>query len=493
MLQSNRWLRALWRLSVGGIVLLSACKTDTVGNGSKDAGPDIVTVIRLDASPKADVPAPDSAPDSASDRSPGGGDASADVVADAAPARPCKHEFDNPSCWASYDVTRWTDLTQSFNGALFDGKYVNFFNGASDLSLRYDPTKPFGDSKAWSSLYTYGKANYISSGAFDGRYVYLIPASARFNGAGGGTYDDLIARFDPQAASLSDASAWSSINVTDCNGAADLTVPGYLGGAFDGRYMYFAPTNDGNGASGKAMRYDTQATFTDAGAWSWFDMTTVTANAKGFEGIVFDGSYVYFVPSAYMIDLVNGNYTPSGMVMRYDPKGGFADVASWSGFDTATLTPSAAGFSGATFDGRYIYWVPDPDLYKDIIAVRYDTKSDFTNAGSWQAQNLTKSDQGGIGLRDVYFKGATFDGRYVYYAPGDASSVLRYDTQAGFNSASAWTTFPTWTVGAYSDGFRGAAFDGRYVYLVSTGWGPMMQFDAVTPPTLPPGYGASYY
>jgi hypothetical protein len=50
-----------------------------------------------------------------------------------------------------------------------------------------------------------------------------------------------------------------------------------------------------------------------------------------------------------------------------------------------------------------------------------------------------------------------------------------------------------WSVGADTDGFRGATFDGRYVYFVSTGWGPMMQFDAVTPPALPPGYGASYY
>ena len=486
MLQLNRWLRIICWSFTGVITLLPGCKSETTGDGTKDAGADIVT---LDVLLQEDLPVADSAPD----RVPSAGETAPDRGPGTPDAQPCRHELDNPSCWASRQGSK--DVTLSYNGAVFDGKYINFLSASSSSSiLRYDPSKPFEDSKSWSGLDASSRATYVSSGAFDGRYLYLISQSARYNGAGGSTYDDLMARLDTQAASPTAASAWASLDVTKCNGTADVTVPGYVGGTFDGRYMYFAPINDGNGASGKVMRYDAQASFTDASAWSWFDMSIVTTNAKGFQGAVFDGSYVYFVPSAYMIDMVNGDSTPSGIVMRYDPKGVFTDAAAWSYFDTGTLTPSSRGFSGATFDGRYIYLVPDPDLYKDVIAVRYDTKSAFTDGGSWQSYNLSNStSQGGIGLRDVYFKGGTFDGRYVYYSPGDSSTVLRYDSQSGFTSTSAWSTFATAIVGADTQGFRGTTFDGRYVYFVSSGWGPMMRFDAVTPAALPPGYGASYY
>jgi hypothetical protein len=92
----------------------------------------------------------------------------------------------------------------------------------------------------------------------------------------------------------------------------------------------------------------------------------------------------------------------------------------------------------------------------------------------------------------MYFSGASFDGRYVYFVPGDGTVLLRYDTQADFSLVSAWASVGMWAVGA-SSGFRGAAFDGRYLYLVPRDWGAIMRFDAVSPAALPPGYGASFY
>jgi hypothetical protein len=43
--------------------------------------------------------------------------------------------------------------------------------------------------------------------------------------------------------------AWSSCNLTRKDGAADLTIPGYQGAAFDGRYVYFAPAVIGTGST----------------------------------------------------------------------------------------------------------------------------------------------------------------------------------------------------------------------------------------------------
>jgi hypothetical protein len=41
--------------------------------------------------------------------------------------------------------------------------------------------------------------------------------------------------------------------------------------------------------------------------------------------------------------------------------------------------------------------------------------------------------------------------------------------------------------------FAGATFDGRYLYIVPRSNEATMCFDAVTPPKMPPGAGASFF
>ena len=485
-----------WLAMTFPFVVLCGCHTGSVGT-SGDAGSDGNLVITLGG---PDV-GPDLGPDvvakdapSAADVATSPSDVQPDRKPDTADAGICKHELTNPACWASFDITRWTGITEAFRGAIFDGTYVNFFNdayGTDAVSYRYNTTKPFTEDASWSGFSTYGYADEFSTEAFDGRYIYLIPAGASNNGAAGGTYDDLIGRLDSQASKLS-ASAWSSLDVTKVSGTADLTIPGYFGGAFDGRYLYFAPYAVGDKASGKAMRYDTQAALTASTSWSWFDTTTVAADAKGFAGALFDGRYLYFIPNSSAVNPFTGDYTPSGVVVRYDTKAEFADAASWSTFDTGTLTPAARGFAGATFDGRYIYMAPNGDWTKGVVPTRYDTKGSFTDPSSWRSFDLSKTTVAGGDFVDMYFYGASFDGRYVYYIPGDGTVLVRYDTQADFSSASAWESVGMWAVGA-SSGFRGAAFDGQYLYLVPRDWGPIMRFDAVSPSALPGGNGASFF
>ena len=64
---------------------------------------------------------------------------------------------------------------------------------------------------------------------------------------------------------------------------------GYAGGAFDGRYVYFAPSS-----SGDILRFDTLGALSDLGSWSTFAAAT-KLGAAAFSGAVFDGRYVYFV------------------------------------------------------------------------------------------------------------------------------------------------------------------------------------------------------
>ena len=254
-------------------------------------------------------------------------------------------------------------------------------------------------------------------------------------------YDGVVARYDTQA-SFSSAGSWSVFD------AGTVGARGFAGASFDGRYVYFVPFIDG-----VVARYDTQAGFATKASWSTFDVTTVNANAKQFFGSTFDGRYVYLVPDEV------GN-APSGLVARYDTQATFGTAASWTTFDTTSVNANAAGFEGAVFDGRYVYLVP----HDGSVVARCDTQASFTASGSWTAFDTTTVDP-----RATHFQDGAFDGRYVYFVPYDGATsglVTRYDTQAGFAAAGSWSTFDTTTVNASAKGFSSAAFDGRYVYFV---------------------------
>ena len=248
---------------------------------------------------------------------------------------------------------------------------------------------------------------------------------------------------------VSDGTNWTTFDTRTVDGGA----AGFYGAAFDGRYVYLIPSYNGT-LNGIVARLDTQADFGTPAAWTTFDTTTVHADARGFHGASFDGRYLYLVPHE---DLGGAG----GVVARYDTQAGFAAPSSWSTFDTATLNPNAVGFSGAVFDGRHVYLVP----YQGGTMARYDTQASFTSAAAWSTFALTS-----VAPLTAYIAGA-FDGRYIYLAPflsGASTSavVMRHDTQAGFTSAAAWSTFTTTTLDPSARGYGGVAFDGRHVYLV---------------------------
>jgi hypothetical protein len=188
------------------------------------------------------------------------------------------------------------------------------------------------------------------------------------------------------------------------------TLPGggmnatdFYGAVFDGSYVYFVPE-----ANPLVVRYHVSAPFTSASSWELFDVTTLPSqNLSIFQTGVFDGTYVYLVPSA-----------ASGEALRYDISMPFADVSSWAlrapapntGSIGAANTPA---FASGGFDGRFVYFVPSPIAggMTNGLTVRYDeTLGTFSDAGwsSFNASNYTN----GAGA-------AVFDGEYFYFAGGD--------------------------------------------------------------------------
>ena len=259
----------------------------------------------------------------------------------------------------------------------------------------------------------------------------------------------------------------SSYSVFDTT-TVNSSSKGFIGAVFDGQYIYFVPNSNG-AAFGQITRYDTAASFTSGSSYSVFDSTTVNSNSKGFSGAVFDGRYIYFVP--------NSNGAIFGQVTRYDTTQPFTSGSSYSVFDTTTVNASSKGFFGAIFDGRYIYFVPNSNgaIFGQIT--RYDTTQPFTSGSSYNVFDTTTVNSNSKG-----FIGAVFDGKYIYFIPyyngSDYSGqITRYDITQPFASGSSYSVFDTTAVNAASKGFAGAVFDGRYVHLAQNLAGQITQYD----------------
>jgi hypothetical protein len=276
------------------------------------------------------------------------------------------------------------------------------------------------------------------------------------------------------------STAWSAYDASTTDG---MNTTGYYGAVFDGKYIYFVPSTNATGLHGKILRYNTTVDFKTASAWSAFDVATVPSNImNGYSGAVFDGRYIYFIPIF--------RTTTSPTMLRYDTRADFKTLASWTAYDaSATDGMDTVGYQGGVFDGRYVYFVPHTSM-NDFATVhgrvlRYDTIGGFTASASWQAYDAGTTD----GLDTRGYQGGVFDGRYVYFVPYAGTGgtptthgrVLRYDTLSSFKDTAAWAAYDAGAVdGNDTKEWWGATFDGRFIYFSPVAYGAAVRFDTVS-------------
>jgi hypothetical protein len=254
-------------------------------------------------------------------------------------------DFSANTSWSAFAMGGSNPSALGYLGTAFDGRYLYYaphYNGAyHGLVARYDTDAAFDQATSWQ-FYSAANVNPLALGFYGAVYakghVYLVP---HYNGS---SSSSLGVRYNTGAA-FDAPTSWTSFDI----GTLNASARGFVGGAFDGRYVYYAPYNNGN-YHGLIVRYDTETSFTTANSWLVFDAAQVDAKAKGFVGAAFDGRYVYFVP--------NGGTTPSGTVVRCDIQGDFNELGSWQAFDLTALNSAAQGFFGAVFDGEYLYLIP---------------------------------------------------------------------------------------------------------------------------------------
>lgn len=429
--------------------------------------------------------------------------------------------------WALFNTTAVGKRAQSFAGGAFDGRFVYFAPATNGVITRLDTAAAGGFQVAtsWSTfdavtLPGASGAGGFSGASFDGRYVYFVPHGL------GGVQSGIVVRFDPTG-SFNSAASWATFDTSSLDGGAP--AKGFSGAGSDGHYVYFVPNNDGT-PDGRVVRYDASrllgapsldgghpdagdvssdaaagdagasdaagadagtlaGTFADPSLWSTFDVSSTIPGAAGFIGAVFDGRSLYLVPSN---NAGLGDNGFSGIAARFKTDAGFASASSWSALDLTTINGEAVGFSGAAFDGRYLYFVP----HLHGIVLRLDTTaSQPTSSAAWSVFDVTSLTP--MDASAPQFAGAAFDGRFVYFVPSTAGFgvVTRYDTQSTFTSSCAWSTFDLTQLDPGASFYVGAVFDGQYVYFVPRGSGLVARFDAKTPPSQPslPAFHGSFY
>lgn len=211
---------------------------------------------------------------------------------------------------------------------------------------------------------------------------------------------------------------------------------------------------------------------TDSNEWAVHNATNTSGlNTKGYSGAAYDGRFIYFAPN-YDGAVINGQHAKA---LRLDTRSGFTNSSSWVAYDASnTCGIVTRGYIGCVFDGRYVYYAPfmNPAGVHGRV-LRCDTQGEFTNAASWCAYDALNTG----GLTNEGYLGAVFDGRFVYFVPHQASSgakhgvVLRYDTSGVFTDATSWASYDAGiTDGAYARGFAGGVFDGCFAYFVPNYW-----------------------
>jgi hypothetical protein len=264
-----------------------------------------------------------------------------------------------------------------------------------------------------------------------------------------------------------------------------MSATKFLGAVFDGRYIYAIPSTS------VAVRLDTQADFASSTSWTSVDLSVLDPTAGWFEGGAFDGRYVYAVPHGNL----DAHPAVPGIVARYDTTAPFTAAASWSKFALTQVDPNALAYAGAVFDGRYLHLVPTYSSSGTAsgTAIRYDTAAAFTSKSAWTKFDLTSIDPN---LGNYYF--GAFDGRYVTFVPyGDY--IVRYDTLATYSDPNSWSYLGLSSAGLHAGGYQGAVFTGEFLYLIP--WVPrfsqryFVRFDAKTPPSMPhlPAYSGSFF
>lgn len=277
--------------------------------------------------------------------------------------------FEDPASYRSVDLSRFLSKGAAcFDGGAFDGRYIYFVPIETTVVARYDTQMDLNDRAAWREFDAGTVGLGVSVGmVFDGHYLYCCAYAH-------GT----IVRFDTRR-EFTDSKSWQSYRANETDG---LQTVGFDGGFFDGRYVYFVPfvaPREGGGYTFHAnfLRYDPQGDFLDSKNWSARDASQADGmRTTGYNAGAFDGRYFYAAPWQQG-RAADGSLMVHAKVLRYDTLGNhgsfslrYCDYGHNGGLCAAVMGPGFVVNTDRGARGVWAYRALPPGRHE--LVGRYD-------------------------------------------------------------------------------------------------------------------------
>ena len=226
-------------------------------------------------------------------------------------------DFKNPSSYRDADITEFLGADAAcFDGGAFDGRYIYFVPLYGGVVVRYDTRREFEDPESWGRYDARPHGYELSVGAvFDGRHLYFCAYGHA-----------KIVRFDTDA-DFGDPASWETRDADHTDG---LRTTGFDGGFFDGRFVYFqpfflhvGPGKRDNLFHSNYLRYDPTRPFDDPGSWQAFNASETNGlKSVGYNGGAFDGRYFYAAPwQQGRLHPDDRDFVTHGILLRCDTLG----------------------------------------------------------------------------------------------------------------------------------------------------------------------------
>src|SRR5205814_2514279 len=136
--------------------------------------------------------------------------------------------------------------------------------------------------------------------------------------------------------------------------------------------------------------------------------------------------YLYLVPGFTGDPKRENEYCAH--VISYDTRAPFKETRSYEMADVKKFLGADVGcYDGASFDGRFVYFAP---LY-NRVAIQYDTQGTLDDSTRWQKFDMSRLGAGSV-------VGTVFDGHYLYYCAYAGDNIVRFDTSRAFTNPSSW-------------------------------------------------------
>jgi len=300
-------------------------------------------------------------------------------------------EFQHANSWESFDLSDLNNQATGFVDAFFDGQFIYFIPYHSThhhgLVARYNTQQPFDKTDSWTFFDLVKNLDPncrgFVSGTFDGRYLYLAPYQCSWT-----QYNGRMVQFDTKK-DFTNVSNWKMFN-------SELKWPGsrgFHGAISTNDHTYFIPyVRKNRDYHGLLVRHKQNTPFDEPQNWDCLDLTSIHPLAKGFVGGCFDGRYIYLAPYFNGIER-------HGLVLRADTSKNVLDPNNWETFDMTLLNPDNRGYFGAKVHGEFVYMLPHcktEGIYQGRL-VRYDRRMDFHEPEAWNSFDTSQKHSKSMG------------------------------------------------------------------------------------------------